>query len=575
MKGKGVLEGREPATAGTARRSTDAERGDRRSSAASATSTVRRPQARASARHRFAPAAAAVAAVRARRRRSRRGRPTARRSPRSARSDRRRGRARRRGLELDLLRDLPRRRTRERYFEMYIAEQQMIAGRGRDAGARRWKPFASTFAAFPPGAYDFIRMAAISRGDDQARAARTPASRSATDGPSQMGLEDLAMLRAVHGSTVLYPCDAQPDGRRSSGPWRTWTGSRTCAPRGRGPRCSTSRARRSPSAARGCAHRAPRATTSRIDRRPGVTRPRGARGRRAAHLSSEGNLGARDRTAPLVRLDRRARHFAGISDRQNRHRRGQTDPRWQIRGGRCSPRSRTRRSGLGLRARRAEDCTHSGKPARAARRSRRDRRRAHRRGGALARPRRRAGQEGLAERRSSQEWMVVPRQGRREPPYQRDTGATEDAASGRAACSCGTDCVASSPPRLRRAAIFVERHERELERVARASSFETTLSPASSIFSRSRVSGIVPAGARVTVARDPHRARSACARSAAADPERLLQKPLPELVPRDRRRGRRARTSGSRPRAGRSTPGEVGADVVDPDRLDPLRRRCR
>src|SRR5512133_2225080 len=54
----------------------------------------------------------------------------------------------------------------------------------------------------------------------------------------------------------------------------------------------------------------------------------------------------------------------------------------------------------------------------------------------------------VARRRSA---MVVPRQGRRERPYHSDTGATEDAASGRAACSCGTDCISPSPPSVRAA----------------------------------------------------------------------------------------------------------------------------
>src|SRR5512132_1914257 len=53
-----------------------------------------------------------------------------------------------------------------------------------------------------------------------------------------------------------------------------------------------------------------------------------------------------------------------------------------------------------------------------------------------------------ARRRSA---MVVPRQGRRGPPYQSDTGATEDAASGRAACSCGTDSISPNPPSVRAA----------------------------------------------------------------------------------------------------------------------------
>jgi transketolase len=68
-------------------------------------------------------------------------------------------------------------------------------------------PFASTFAAFLSRAYDFIRMAAISRANIRLCGSHAGVS-IGEDGPSQMALEDLAMMRAVHGSTVLYPCDA-------------------------------------------------------------------------------------------------------------------------------------------------------------------------------------------------------------------------------------------------------------------------------------------------------------------------------------------------------------------------------
>ncbi|MBD0348017.1 MAG: transketolase [Thermoleophilia bacterium] len=94
----------------------------------------------------------------------------------------------------------------ERYFEMYIAEQQMLAA-AVGMQVRGWKPFASTFAAFLTRAYDFIRMAAISRANISLCGSHAGVS-IGEDGPSQMGLEDLAALRAVHGSTVLYPCDA-------------------------------------------------------------------------------------------------------------------------------------------------------------------------------------------------------------------------------------------------------------------------------------------------------------------------------------------------------------------------------
>jgi transketolase len=93
----------------------------------------------------------------------------------------------------------------ERYFEMFIAEQQLVAA-AVGLQVRGWKPFASTFAAFFTRAYDFIRMAAISRASIKLCGSHAGVS-IGEDGPSQMALEDLAMLRAVHGSTVLYPCD--------------------------------------------------------------------------------------------------------------------------------------------------------------------------------------------------------------------------------------------------------------------------------------------------------------------------------------------------------------------------------
>jgi transketolase len=94
----------------------------------------------------------------------------------------------------------------DRYFEMYIAEQQMVAA-AVGIQVRGWKPFASTFAAFFTRAYDFIRMAAISRANLKLCGSHAGVS-IGEDGPSQMGLEDLAAFRAVHGSTVLYPSDA-------------------------------------------------------------------------------------------------------------------------------------------------------------------------------------------------------------------------------------------------------------------------------------------------------------------------------------------------------------------------------
>ncbi len=93
----------------------------------------------------------------------------------------------------------------ERFFEMYIAEQQMVAA-AVGMQTRGWKPFASTFGAFLSRAYDFVRMAAISAADLKLCGSHVGVSIGA-DGPSQMALEDIASLRAVLGSIVLYPSD--------------------------------------------------------------------------------------------------------------------------------------------------------------------------------------------------------------------------------------------------------------------------------------------------------------------------------------------------------------------------------
>ncbi len=94
----------------------------------------------------------------------------------------------------------------ERFFQMYIAEQQMI-GAAVGLQVRGWRPFAATFAAFLSRAYDFVRMAAVSRATIALVGSHAGVS-IGEDGPSQMGLEDLASMRAVFGSTVLYPSDA-------------------------------------------------------------------------------------------------------------------------------------------------------------------------------------------------------------------------------------------------------------------------------------------------------------------------------------------------------------------------------
>jgi transketolase len=98
-----------------------------------------------------------------------------------------------------------------RYFEMFIAEQQMVSA-AVGMSVRHKVPFASSFAAFFTRAYDFIRMAAISGANIRLSGSHAGVS-IGEDGPSQMALEDLAMMRAVHGSTVLQPCDANQTAR--------------------------------------------------------------------------------------------------------------------------------------------------------------------------------------------------------------------------------------------------------------------------------------------------------------------------------------------------------------------------
>ncbi len=97
----------------------------------------------------------------------------------------------------------------ERYFEMYIAEQQMVAA-AVGLQAVGWTPFASTFAAFLTRAYDFVRMAAISRATLALCGSHAGVS-IGEDGPSQMGLEDIASLRAVHGVDGPPPVRREPD----------------------------------------------------------------------------------------------------------------------------------------------------------------------------------------------------------------------------------------------------------------------------------------------------------------------------------------------------------------------------
>jgi transketolase len=94
----------------------------------------------------------------------------------------------------------------ERFFESFIAEQNMV-GAAVGLSAMGKIPFASTFACFLTRAYDQIRMSAISQANLKLCGSHAGVS-IGEDGPSQMALEDLAMMRAIEGSTVLYPSDA-------------------------------------------------------------------------------------------------------------------------------------------------------------------------------------------------------------------------------------------------------------------------------------------------------------------------------------------------------------------------------
>lgn len=94
----------------------------------------------------------------------------------------------------------------DRFIEAHIAEQNMI---GMAVGLARsgLRPFASSFSAFLSRAYDFTRMAPVSQADLTLVGSHAGVS-IGPDGPSQMGLEDIACMRAVAGATVLYPSDA-------------------------------------------------------------------------------------------------------------------------------------------------------------------------------------------------------------------------------------------------------------------------------------------------------------------------------------------------------------------------------
>ena len=99
----------------------------------------------------------------------------------------------------------------ERFLQMFIGEQNMLGvAVGLQVMGKR--AIASTFGAFLTRAYDFVRMAAVSRANLLLNGSHAGVS-IGEDGPSQMALEDLAMMRAVHGSTVVYPADGNATAR--------------------------------------------------------------------------------------------------------------------------------------------------------------------------------------------------------------------------------------------------------------------------------------------------------------------------------------------------------------------------
>ena len=142
----------------------------------------------------------------------------------------------------------------DRYFEMFIAEQQLVAA-AVGLQVRGWKPFASTFAAFFSRAYDFVRMAAISRAEDQAlrlacgrldrrgrpvadgaRGSRGVPGRPRLDRPLPLGREPDGQARRGHGRPgrdLVHADDARRTRRSSTGRTRTSrsAGARSSAPR--------------------------------------------------------------------------------------------------------------------------------------------------------------------------------------------------------------------------------------------------------------------------------------------------------------------------------------------------------
>ena len=110
----------------------------------------------------------------------------------------------------------------ERFFQSYIAEQQMVAT-AVGFQVRGWKPFAATFAAFLSRAYDFVRMAAVSRANIALAGSHAGVS-IGEDGPRQMALEDLASLPRGPRLDRALPIGPEPDGGAACRRWPTATG---------------------------------------------------------------------------------------------------------------------------------------------------------------------------------------------------------------------------------------------------------------------------------------------------------------------------------------------------------------
>ncbi len=252
----------------------------------------------------------------------------------------------------------------DRYFEMFIAEQQLVAGRGRHAGPHRWKPFASTFSAFFSRAYDFIRMAAISR-------ARHPAGRLARRRVDRRGraVADGARGHRLHARDPLLdraaPVRRQPGGEADRGDGRPRRASRSCARCARKTPVRTPRRRgRSRSAA--AASSAPTATTSRSSPAASRSTRRCARPRRSRARASGPAcidcysikpIDAETLQGRRARV-RRDRHGRGPLARGRPRRRGARGARRRRRPRRRSPSSRCAR--CPSPARRRSCCTPPG-----------------------------------------------------------------------------------------------------------------------------------------------------------------------------------------------------------------------